>query len=120
MEKNKILNWGLVVGLLITLISIGGCIPGGEGEEGGSPWTMIVFLVLIFGMMYFLMIRPRRKQQKEHEELMEELRRGDRVITTGGIYGQIESLSEDSVVLKIDSGATMRVARSSIAGKRTK
>jgi len=47
-----------------------------------------------------------------------ELKRGDRVITAGGIYGVIESLSEDSVVIKVESGVTMRVARSSVALKR--
>ena len=55
--------------------------------------------------------------EKEHEDLVSQLRGGDRVITAGGIYGQVESVSEDSVVLKVESGATMRVAKGSIAGK---
>ena len=118
MEKNRILNLGLIVGLLIALMFVGGCVPeGGEGEEG-SVLPMVLFLVLIFGMFYFLMIRPQRKRQKEHEEVVEQLKRGDKVVTAGGIYGQIESLSEDSVVLKVESGTTIRVARGSIAGKR--
>ncbi len=119
MKKNKVLNLGLVVGLLVaTMVFIGGCVPAGEGGEEGGQYTMIIFLVLIFAVFYFLMIRPQRKRQKEHEELVRELRRGDRVVTSGGIYGVIENISEDSAVLKIESGATMRVARSSIAGKR--
>jgi len=65
-----------------------------------------------------LMIRPRQKQQKQHEAMMEELRVGERVIIAGGIYGQIESLSEDTAILKIESGATMKVARNSILGKQ--
>jgi len=81
---------------------------------------MIIFLVLIFAMMYFLMIRPQRRRQKEHQEMEKELRKGDRVITAGGIYGQVESLREDTVVLKIESGATMKVARGSVAGKEGK
>ena len=81
-------------------------------------WPIVVFLVLIFVLFYFLMIRPQRRRQKEHEEMARQLRRGDKVITTGGIYGQIESVSGDSVVLRIESGATMRVARGSIAGKQ--
>ncbi|OGO06212.1 MAG: preprotein translocase subunit YajC [Chloroflexi bacterium RBG_13_56_8b] len=76
---------------------------------------MIVFLVLIFAMFYFLMIRPQRKRQKEHQKMMEELKRGDRVITAGGIYGVIESVSEDSVVIKVESGTTLRLAKSSVA-----
>lgn len=78
---------------------------------------IVVFLVVIFVMFYFFMIRPQRKKQKEHEELLGQLRNGDRVITAGGIYGQVESVSQDSVVLKVESGATIRVARNSIVGR---
>ncbi|MBA7695468.1 hypothetical protein ES703_104096 [subsurface metagenome] len=59
-----------------------------------------------------------RKRQKEHQQLIEELKRGDRVITAGGVYGVIETVSEDSVVIKVESGATMRVAKNSVALKR--
>ena len=83
-----------------------------------GTWGMVIFLVAIFAIMYFLMIRPRQKQQKQHEEMEKELRAGEKVIIAGGIYGQIESLGEDTVILKIESGATMRVARSSILGKQ--
>ena len=117
MEKNKMLNLGLIVGLLITLISIGGCYAP-EGAEGGFDPTFIIILLLFFGMLYFLMIRPQRRRQKEHRQLMEELKRGDRVVTAGGIYGVIETVSEDSVIIKVESGATVRVAKSSVALKR--
>jgi preprotein translocase subunit YajC len=83
-----------------------------------GTWGMVIFLVAIFAIMYFLMIRPRQKQQREHEEMTKELRPGDRVIIAGGIYGQIESLGEDTVILRIESGATMKVARNSILGKQ--
>jgi len=86
--------------------------------EGLGTWGMVIFLVAIFAIMYFLMIRPRQKQQKAQEEMMQELRAGDKVIIAGGIYGQIESLGEDTVILKVESGATMKVARSSILGKQ--
>jgi preprotein translocase subunit YajC len=82
-----------------------------------AKYGMIVFLVVIFAVMYLLMIRPRQKQQKQHEAMMQELRAGDRVIMAGGIYGQIESIGEETAILKIESGATMKVARSSILGK---
>ena len=85
--------------------------------ESLGTWGMVIFLVAIFAIMYFLMIRPRQKQQKAQEEMMRELRVGEKVIIAGGIYGQIERLGEDTVILKIESGATMKVARSSILGK---
>lgn len=120
MAKNKRLTLGLLAVLLITLTSvIGGCVPAGETEGGEtSIWTLVIFIVLILAMMYFVMIRPQRKRQKEHQEMVEELKRGDRVITAGGIYGEIESVSEDNVVLKVESGATIRIAKSSVVGKQ--
>jgi len=83
-----------------------------------DSWYMIIFLVGIFAVMYFLMIRPRQKQQKQQEAMMAELRPGDKVIMAGGIYGQIESLGEDTAIVKIESGATMKIARNSILGKQ--
>jgi len=87
-------------------------------EQFLSQYGMIIFLVAIFAVMYFLMMRPRQRQQKQHEAMMQELRPGDRVIIAGGIYGQIESLTEDTAILRIESGATMKVARGSILGKQ--
>lgn len=113
----RILNWGLIAGLVITLAFMGGCAPA-QAPEGGFNWTLIIFLVLIFGIFYLLSVRPRQKRQKEVQEMTSQLRKGDKVITIGGIYGEIESISQDSVVLKVESGATIRVARTSIAGKR--
>jgi len=117
MERIKKLKLGLMVGLLLCVVFTGGCVPEGA-DEGTSTIYMIGFLVLLFALMYFLMIRPQRKRQKEHQELIQELKKGDRVITAGGIYGVIENTSEDSIVIKVESGATMRVARNSVALKR--
>ena len=117
MGKDKMLKLGLIIGLLVTLMFIGGCaVPA--GTEGGFDWTIVIFLVLIFAVFYFLLIRPQRKRQKEHEQLVQELQRGDKVITAGGIFGVVESISEDSVVVKVESGTTIRVAKSSVALKR--
>jgi preprotein translocase subunit YajC len=77
----------------------------------------ILFLILMFGMVYFVLIRPQRKRQKEHEELVSQLKRGNKVRTAGGIYGVLESVGDDSVVLKVESGATMRVAKDSVTNK---
>ncbi len=120
MGKNKILILTLVVGLLISSVFIGGCLPLAEGEgEAGFDWQWIVFLVLIVGVFYFIMIRPQQKRQKEHRQLMEELKRGDKVITAGGIYGQIETVSDEDVVIKVESGTTIRVARNSVSVKQS-
>ena len=89
-----------------------------EQLEGLAP--MILFLVLMVAAIYFLMIRPQRKRQKEQQELLERIRSGEKVITSSGIYGQVESVSEDTVVLKVESGATIRVAKSTVVAKQVK
>jgi preprotein translocase subunit YajC len=76
---------------------------------------LVVFLVLMFGMFYFLIIRPQRKRQQEHQALLASLSIGDKVITIGGIYGQVESMTDDNVVLKLESGSTVRMSRSAVA-----
>ena len=120
MNKSRVLTMALMAVLLITaLIFAAGCPMPAEGEEaGGFNWQIIIFLVLIFAGFYFLLIRPQRKRQKQQQQLMEELKRGDKVITAGGIHGVIESISEDSVIVKVESGATMKVVKSSVAFKR--
>ena len=87
-------------------------------EQLGSVAPLIIFLVLIFAMMYFLMIRPQRKRQREQQELLQQIKKGEKVIISGGIYAQIESVSEETVVVKVESGATMRVLKSSVMGKQ--
>ena len=121
MGKAKVISLGLLIGLLVAVVFSSGCDlaqPPAGGEGGTGQWTPIIFLVVLFGIFYFLLIRPQRRKQKEHQSMVEELTRGEKVITAGGIYGQIESINEESVVLKIESGTTIRVARSSIAGRR--
>ena len=122
-------QWYLVVlvGLITIMTLLAGCIPvdtGTDGEESDagsfatSIWPMLIFIVLLFAMMYFVMIRPQRRRQREHQEFVEQLHRGDKVVTSGGIYGEIESVSDENVLLRIESGGTMRIAKSSILTKQ--
>jgi preprotein translocase subunit YajC len=115
---NKI---ALALGLLLVLstLLLGGCATTEDGADTGtSTIYMIVFLVLLAGIFYMFIIRPQSKRQKEQRDLNTSLQTGDRVITIGGIYGRIESLREDSVILKVESGTTIKVARNSISGKQ--
>jgi preprotein translocase subunit YajC len=121
--KKLTLITGILVVLVITTLVFAGCYPAEEQAEGdffSSIWPMIIFLGLFIALIYFTMIRPQRRRQKEHQHMVEELNRGERVITAGGIYGQIESVSEESIVIKVDSGASIRVARGSVVGKQVK
>ena len=80
--------------------------------------VFFIFLILLFGMFYFLIIRPQRKRQRRHQELMDALQPGDRIITIGGIHGKIESMTEENIILKVESGATMRMSRNAVAYKQ--
>ena len=121
MKKSKF--WGLILlGLLVTLATLIGCFPTTQGQEeqptglqGTLP--MILIMILLIAMFYFLMIRPARQREKKQKEIVTSLQPGDIVITASGIFGKIESMREDSVVLKVESGATIRVLRSSILGR---
>ncbi|MDE0983811.1 MAG: preprotein translocase subunit YajC [Rhodobacterales bacterium] len=77
----------------------------------------LIPLILIFGIMYFLLIRPQQKKLKEHQMMVAALRRGDQVITQGGIMGKVVKVKDDvaEVEVEIASGVTVRVIRSTIA-----
>ncbi len=80
--------------------------------------TLVGFMVLMFAMFFFLIIRPQQKRQKTQAQMLSELKRGDRVITIGGIYGTIEALDEKSLVIKTESGALLRLVRGGVAMKQ--
>ncbi len=80
-------------------------------------------LILIFVVFYFLLIWPQRKQRERHRKMVESLRRGDRVITVGGIYGIVRDIKDDSFIIEIDrleedKPVKIRVTKSAIAAKR--
>lgn len=82
-------------------------------NAGGSSLSMIM-LILIFVVMWLFMIRPQRKQQKALEEMRRSLKKGDKVVTAGGIYGVVSDLDERTVLVKVDGEVKIRVDKSSI------
>ena len=89
-----------------------------DWEDVAAFLPLVILVVLFFGVMYLFMVRPQRKRQQEHNELITGLKRGDRVITTGGIYGEVDSIDEESVVLNLEGGAKLRIMKHSIVGKQ--
>ena len=71
-------------------------------------------LALIFGVMWFFMIRPQRKQQKELQNFRDALAKGDKVVTIGGIFGTVVEVKEDSVLMEVDNGVKIRVSKQAI------
>ncbi len=107
-----------IILILITSISLTGCpmAPGGDGGAASSPIAAILPFVLIFILFYFLILRPQQKQHREKQEMLKNLKRGDSVITVGGIYGRVLNVAEDIVTLEIAKGVSVRVSRGSISG----
>jgi preprotein translocase subunit YajC len=90
---------------------------GAQGAEAqGNPITAFVPLIVMFAIFYFLLIRPQQKKAKQHREVLANLKKGDRVITAGGIYGRIHSLADDVLTLEISDNVKVQTNRSYIAG----
>jgi preprotein translocase subunit YajC len=88
--------------------------PAGGG--GGQSAIMQIFpLILMFGIFYFLLIRPQQKKAKEHRALIDALKKGDQVITAAGIYGKVTSVEENIVALEIAPGINIKISKGHIA-----
>lgn len=89
----------------------GGAAPGGGGLLGNP----MVFMVLMFVMMYFVLIRPQRIRQKKHEELLKSIKVGDHVVTAGGVHGIIASVKDTTVMLRVADNVRVEYDRTAIA-----
>ena len=84
--------------------------PDAAGQQPANPMGSMFFMILAFGaIMYFMMIRPNQRREKERREMLAALAKGDRVVTTGGIYGTIVGVSEKSVVLRVDDDSNVKM-----------
>ena len=94
--------------------------PAGQEQGGGSGLLgMLLPLLLMVLVLYFLMIRPQQKKQKEHTRMLSDLKKGDRVITTGGMYATVFGFSDEQnkIILKVSDDVKMEFLKSSIAQK---
>jgi preprotein translocase subunit YajC len=89
--------------------------PGGGGG-GASSYMTFLPIILIFVIFYFLLIRPQQKRQKEHRALLESLKVGDNVLTSGGIYGRVTGLRDNIVTIEISDKVRVKVSRGHVAG----
>jgi preprotein translocase subunit YajC len=93
---------------------------GAAPDSGVSPWVQLVPFALVLGIFYFIILVPMKRRQKKVQEFLEGLKVGDRIITTGGIYGSIVKLGEQSIQLQIADKVRIEVARSAIGGYQGK
>jgi len=92
----------------------------GSPAGGGSGLITMLPILLILPVMYFLMIRPQQKRQKQWQEMLSGIKSGDRITTTGGIRGTILSIKDDAIIIKVaPDGIKMEVAKGSIASVTT-
>ncbi|MDQ5896089.1 MAG: preprotein translocase subunit YajC [Pseudomonadota bacterium] len=86
----------------------------GAAPAGGSSLMQMLPLVLMFVVLYFIMIRPQMKKQKEHKAMIDALAKGDEVVTAGGVFGRVTKVAESSVSLEIASGVEVQCQRSAV------
>ncbi|OPY13391.1 MAG: preprotein translocase subunit YajC [Syntrophus sp. PtaB.Bin001] len=88
---------------------------GGGGTGGSGDVSFLIMMAVIFGIFYFLLIRPQQKKQKEIKEMLEKLTHGDVVVTSGGIHGKITAITGDVITLEVADKVRIKVSRSFIA-----
>ena len=94
---------------MMTILEATGGIAGFLANNGS-----FIMIGLIFVVMYFFMIRPQRKQQKEIQKFRDSLAKGDKVVTIGGIYGTVAEVKEESVLIEVDNGVKIRVSKQAL------
>jgi preprotein translocase subunit YajC len=89
---------------------------GGEAGGQGGGFTAFVPLILMFAIFYFLLIRPQQKKAKQHKQVLSSIKKGDRVVSSGGLHGVVTGLTDDVVTMEIAPKIRVKVSRGSIAG----
>ena len=94
--------------------AMGGAGGGTAGQGGG--FSAFIPLILMFAIFYFLLIRPQQKKAKMHREMISSLKKGDRVVSSGGLHGVITGISDDVITMEIAPKVRVKVSRGSVAG----
>jgi preprotein translocase subunit YajC len=103
---------GTFIGTAYAQPSAGGTPASGIGTIISHPLFM---MTLIFGIIYFLIMRPQQKKQREHQRMLRELKRGDKVVTVSGIFGTVAALDEKTVSLQVDEKVRIKMNRHSVS-----
>lgn len=90
--------------------------PQGTSPSSGAGYQTIIMIAGVFLIFYFLLIRPQRKEQSRHKKFLSELKKGDEVVTSSGIYGRVAGIADNVVTLEIANQVKVRVTRNSVAG----
>ncbi|HPE39527.1 MAG TPA: preprotein translocase subunit YajC [Bacteroidales bacterium] len=96
--------------------------PAAEGAKGGGSYTMLIFLGLMILIFYFFMIRPQQKKQKQVQQFRENLKKGDKIVTIGGIHGKITDVQEGTFTIEVADNVKITIEKAAVAidGNETK
>ena len=96
---------------------LGGAQQGGAGGTGGAAGGIMSFLpfIAIIAIFYFLIIRPQNKKQKDVQKMLSDLKKGDRIVTLGGIHGTIQTVREKTVIVKVDENTKLEFSRNAVS-----
>jgi len=89
---------------------------GTGGTGGGGGYGAFIPLVLMFAIFYFLLIRPQQKKAKMHKQMLASVRKGDKIVSSGGLHGVVTGISEDVVTMEIAPKVRVKISRGSVAG----
>ncbi|MFN3194714.1 MAG: preprotein translocase subunit YajC [Chlorobiota bacterium] len=89
-----------------------------QGGGGGSMWSMLIFFGAMFAIMYFLMIRPQKKKQQEHKEMIDAIKKGDKVVTSTGIHGTVSEVNEDTFLVQIADNVKVKFEKAAVSSKK--
>lgn len=98
--------------MTLSMVILQSAAPAAPAAGGGA--MMWIMLIMVFVVMWLFMIRPQRKQQKELEKFRNELKKGDKVVTVGGIYGTVVDIQDRTVLIKVDGETKLRVDKNSL------
>ena len=90
--------------------------PSQGGNAGGGMIQTLIFFGLIFVVFYFMILRPQQKRTKERQKMLESIKRGDKVVTSGGMHGKVVSIDEKSALIEVDDNVKLKFERTAIAG----
>lgn len=86
-----------------------------QGAPGqGSPYSMLIMMVVLFALFYFMLIRPQQKRAKEHQAMIQALKKGDEVVTTGGALGKVTEVGDNFISIEIASNTVIKVQRNAV------
>lgn len=98
----------------ILLLQSSGTAGAVEGGAAGSQWSFWIMMIVIFVIFYFFMIRPQSKKQKELQKQRDAMKKGDKVVTAGGIYGNIKEVQDNAFIVEIAKDITIKVDKGSV------